>query len=83
MKKTVCALRQRYFGFYFFQKRKNFKHKNIKAKSRKDIVCLFFFQFSFYALFHYSAWSAFDSSHFDPLVNIHTTGQTWSYFHFK
>lgn len=49
MKKTVHSGND-ILVFIASKKGRTLKHKNIKAKSRKDIVFFLFFQFSFYAL---------------------------------
>ena len=82
MKKTVHSDND----ILVFISSKNGRTLNIKPLKRRTekTFCFFFFSVSVLCfVFHYNVWSAFDSSHFDPLVNTHTTGQTWSYFHIK
>ena len=84
MKKTVHSAND-ILVFISSKKGRTLNTKPLQRRTEKILfVCFFFFSvFVLCFVFHYSVWSAFDSSHFDPLVNIHATGQTWSYFHIK
>ena len=81
MKKTVHS-GNHILVFISSKKGRTLNIKPLKRRTVK-IFCFFFSVFVLCFVFHYSVWSAFDSSPFDPLVNIHATGQTWSYFHIK